>query len=110
MTEFLLKNRERVDLENFMLHTPLAKERCRAQALLWLDEGEPVEQIAELLHVSRQTVYNWVDRFQQRQVPDLRARLADAPRKGRPPTALGIIDPLIAELYFAGSEGVRPRA
>ena len=98
MTEFLLMNRERVDLENFMLHTPLAKERCRAQALLWLDEGEPVEQIAELLHVSRQTVYNWVDRFQQRQVPDLRARLADAPRQGRPPTALGIIDPLIAEI------------
>ena len=47
---------------------------------------------------SRQTIYNWVDRFQQRQDPDLRARLADAPRQGRPPTALGIIDPLIAEI------------
>ena len=98
MTEFRLKNRERVDLENFMLHTPSVKERCRAQVILWLDEGESVEQIAELLHVSRQTVYNWVDRFQQRQDPDLRARLADAPRQGRPPTALGIIDPLIAEI------------
>ena len=98
MTEFRLKNRERVDLENFMLHTPSVKERCRAQAILWLDEGESVEQIAELLHVSRQTIYNWVDRFQQRQDPDLRARLADAPRQGRPPTALGIIDPLIAEI------------
>ena len=89
---------ERLDLENFMLHTPLAKERCRAQALLWLDEGESVEQIAELLHVSRQTVYNWVDRFQRRHGLDLQARLADAPRTGRPPTALGIIDPLIAEI------------
>ena len=62
MTEFRLKNRERVDLENFMLHTPSVKECCRAQAIHWLDEGESVEQIAELLHVSRQTVYNWVDR------------------------------------------------
>ena len=33
MTEFRLKNRERVDLENFMLHTPSVKERCRAQAI-----------------------------------------------------------------------------
>ena len=53
MTEFRLKNRERLDLENLMLHTPWAKERCRAQAILWLDEGESVEKIAELLHVSR---------------------------------------------------------
>ena len=62
---------ERLDLENFMLHTPLAKERCRAQALLWLDEGESVEQIAELLHVSRQTIYNWLSRFQERAELDL---------------------------------------
>ena len=34
----------------------------------------------------------------QRHGPDLPARLADAPRQGRPPTALGIIDPLIAEI------------
>ena len=39
---------------------PLAKERCRAQALLWLAEGRAVEQVAELLQVSRQTVYNWL--------------------------------------------------
>ena len=82
MTEFRLKNRERLDLENLMLHTPWAKERCRAQAILWLNEGESVEKIAELLHVSRQTVYNWVDRFQHRHGLDLRARLADAPRGG----------------------------
>jgi transposase len=28
----------------------------------------------------------------------LRSRLADAPRQGRPPSALGIVDPLIAEV------------
>src|SRR5512142_1606386 len=77
--------------------TPI-KERCRAQALLWLAEGESVEYVAELLHGSRQTVDNWADRFRMRQGLDLRARLRDAPRSGRPPTALGIIDPLIAEV------------
>jgi len=34
-------------------HTPLAKERSRAQALLWLADGDSVEQVAELLRVSR---------------------------------------------------------
>jgi transposase len=81
-----------------MLHTHSAREHCRAQAVLWLSEGEAVERVADLLHVSRQTIYNWADRFQERQNLDLHSRLGDAPRHGRPPSALGIIDPLIAEV------------
>jgi transposase len=98
MSNILLSDRLRGELEHLLVHTPWAKERCRAQAVLWLADGEPVELVAELLHVSRQTVYNWVDRFQGRAGLDLRARLLDAPRSGRPPTALEIIDPLIAEV------------
>src|SRR3954465_3257234 len=98
MGDILLSDRLRGELEHLLVHTPLAKERCRAQAVLWLAEGEPVELVAEPLHVSRQTVYNWVDRFQSRAGLDLRARLRDAPRSGRPPTALEIIDPPIAEV------------
>ncbi len=98
MASVMLSTRQRIELETFMLHTPSAKERCRAQAVLWLDEGETADQIAELLHVSRQTVYNWAERYLQRQAFDIGSRLADAPRPGRPPTALGIIDPLIAEV------------
>ena len=53
----LLSDRQRAELEDILIHTPLAKERCRAQALLWLTEGADVGEIAELLHVSCQTVY-----------------------------------------------------
>ena len=88
------------ELEDLVLHTPLAKERCRAQAVLWLAEGLPAEQIADTFQVSRQTVYNWAERFRQREGLDLRARLLDAPRSGRPPLISGIIDPLI-EAAFA---------
>jgi transposase len=95
MTSINLSARLRGELEVLVTHTPLAKERSRARALLWLADGGSVEQVADLLRVSRQTVYNWVERFQQRLGLDLRARLLDAPRPGRPPTALGIIDPLI---------------
>jgi transposase len=91
-----LGDRLRHELEEIVCHTPSAKERCRAQALLWLAEGSGVEEVAELLHVSRQTVYNWVGRFQERDDLGVRARLLDAPRPGRPPTAGGLVDRLIA--------------
>jgi len=55
-----------------------------------------VDRIARLLHVGRRTVYYWVERFEERRGLDLQARFADSPRSGRPPTASGIIDPLIA--------------
>jgi len=95
MASISLSDRLHGELEDILTHTPWAKERSRAQALLWLAEGESVGQVAEVLRVTRQTVYNWVERFRQRKGLDLRARLLDAPRPGRPPTALGIIDPLI---------------
>ena len=67
----------------------------RAQALLLLDEEERATDVAELLRVSRQTVYNWVARFEQRSECNLTERLADAPRSGRPVTAKALIDSVI---------------
>jgi transposase len=98
MTPLILTPREWGQLEVFTVHAPSARECRRAQALLWLAHGDSVDEIAERLQVARQTVYNWADRFLQRQGDALGARLADGPRCGRPATALGIIDPLVAEV------------
>jgi transposase len=106
MASIILSDRLCGELEDLLTHTPLARERSRAQALLWLADGESVEQVAELLQVSRQTVYNWVERFRHREGLDLRARLLDAPRPGRPPTALGIIDPLIEAVIDQDPRGL----
>jgi transposase len=95
MAPIILNARLREDLEDLVLRTPSAKERCRAQAVLWLAEGLSAEQIAETFQVSRQTVYNWANRFRQRDGLDLRARLLDAPRPGRPPAIARVIDPVI---------------
>jgi transposase len=57
-----------------------------------------VEEIAARLRVTRQTVYNWVERFETRADLDLKERLGDGTRSGRPSTALEIIDPLIDEV------------
>jgi transposase len=101
MTPISLTERQRAELEGAAVHTPAIKQCCRAQALLWLAEGESIEAVADLLHVSRQTVSNWVNRFQERDGLDLGARLSDASRPGRPRTGGGVIDPLIAEVIDA---------
>src|SRR5947209_20602790 len=97
MLPTILSARLRGELEALLARTPSAREWCRARALLWLAEGRSVAEVADLLLVSRQSVYNWADRFERREDLDLRARLRDAPRSGRPPTASGVIDPLIGE-------------
>lgn len=98
MAPLILSRRQRSDLECLASHNPVSRERCRAQALLWLDEGETVEQVVESLRVSRRTVYYWRERFHDCDERDLRQRLADAPRPGRPRTADGGVDRWIAEV------------
>src|SRR3954466_3798444 len=79
MALLVLSDRQRGEWEDIVSHTPLDKERCRAQALLGIADGSDVAMVAELFQVSRQAVYNWLRRFQERAELDLRARLLDAP-------------------------------
>ncbi|MBI3654464.1 MAG: helix-turn-helix domain-containing protein [Acidobacteria bacterium] len=72
-----------------------ARQFQRIQALRLLDEEDSVEHIADLLRVSRQTIYNWAQRFEQRQGWPAFERVSDRLRSGRPTTAKGIIDPWI---------------
>jgi transposase len=98
MAPLKLTPRQRLELEYLASHNPVATERCRAQALLWLDEGETPEQVAEALRVSRRTVYYWANRIRDRPGADLRERLADALRPGRPRVGGGGVDPWIGEV------------
>ncbi len=98
MAPLVLSARQRSQLEYLAAHNPVAKERCRTQAILWLDEGETPEQVAEALLVSRRTVYYWVERFRDRDGLDPVHRLADAPRPGRPRTGGEGIDGWVAEV------------
>jgi transposase len=95
MPAFQLRPGDRRQLLNLLDHPHDAKQLRRVQALLWLHEGQPVLRVAELLRVEPRTVYNWAYTFRARTDLAPPARLLDAPRSGRPPTALGIIDPLI---------------
>jgi len=95
MTDWILTNRERTTLLELIAHTNDARLLRRAYALLWLDEGDSVTEVAEQLKISRQSIYNWLMRFLERDDLSLVSRLCDAERSGRPITVQGIIDPLI---------------
>src|SRR3954469_16328474 len=92
---FRLHWRERAALERVVNTSGDARLLRRAQALLWRQEGVSVSGMARRQRVSRQTVHNWVARFQARAGPSLAERLSDGERTGRPAAALGVMDPLL---------------
>jgi len=98
MTEPTLSGRERAALFDLIAKTKDVRLLRRAYAVLWLDEGESVTEVAEQLNASRQSVYNWCERFLGRRDLPLAIRLSDAERSGRPATVQGIIDPLIDQI------------
>lgn len=77
-------------------HDP--RQMHRAQALRWLHEGDTVDEVATRLFVTPRTVCRWRCRFDERQRLPLPARLTAGPRRGRPTTVHGSIDPLISEV------------
>ena len=96
MTQLKLRRKDRTAIEWLIGHATDARAVCRAQAVLWASGGESVDEIARRLLVTRQSVYNWLARFDERAPRPVAERLSDAARSGRPCTATGIIDPLIA--------------
>lgn len=98
MASLVLHGRERACLEHVIKHTPGARERARAQAVLWVAHGQAIGDVAELLQVSRQTIHNWIERFQERE-GTLATCFLDAPRSGRPPAAAGRLPELLAQVF-----------
>jgi transposase len=94
---FRLTPQQRITLQRLVRVTREARLLRRGQALLWRAAGDSTIAIAERLGISRQTVHNWLTQFAARS-GTMAERLADAERSGRPATAQGVIDPLIAKL------------
>jgi transposase len=96
MAQIQLTEDEMLIAKDLIAHTTQAQQLRRAQAIFWLSQGDSIKLVADRLCVSRATIYNWVERFSRRDELDFADRLLDAARSGRPRTARGIIDPLIA--------------
>src|SRR3982751_1644858 len=94
---FRLTTKQRTTLQQLVRVIRDARLLRRCQALLWRADGESIATIAGRLGVSRQTVHNWVARFETRSGVAAE-RIADGERSGRPASAHGIIDLLLADL------------
>src|ERR1700693_207521 len=93
--------RARHVLEDIASHDADGRTVRRAQALLWLDRGEPVQVVAERLSVSRQMLYAVVERYESRSHLRVLERVQDSPHPGRPASkrdlAAGEIESLLAQ-------------
>jgi transposase len=98
MVQIQLTDEELEAVKDVVAHSDSARQLRRAQAIFWLSQGASVQAVADRLCVSRAAVYLWVARFEDRSELELAERLLDAARSGRPRTALGVIDPIIAGL------------
>jgi transposase len=81
MSEIQLTNGQRELLQAGLEAAPSPGFARRAFAILALDEGQSVPEVAELLGVSRQSVYNWWQAFERSPRPET---LCDRFGGGRP--------------------------
>lgn len=93
-----LASRARQVLRQIARSGSKAREVRRAQALLWLHQGESVQQVAQRLGVSRRVVYTWMDQYHHRNTESVRQRVQDRPHSGRPPKKAEAAMKVIAHL------------
>ncbi|MEW6086681.1 MAG: winged helix-turn-helix domain-containing protein [Chloroflexota bacterium] len=79
-----LSFRARQVLGELVARSAKARQVRRAQALLWLDAGESVYQVAVRLRMSVRAIYHIVRRYQARSEEPIVARVNDGPHSGRP--------------------------
>lgn len=74
------------------------REVRRAQALLWLHQNETIRAIGQRLHLSRQAIYDLVQRYRARAHLPVAERVQDQPHPGRPATVRQRTQKVIQEL------------
>lgn len=107
-----LTRHERETLEVLVGRSGDGYQVRRAQALLWLDDGEKKGAVAARLRVTRQTVWNWTRRWEQRNGTSLEVRLKDRPKSGCPGTKRRRVGEMLPKLLSACPRdlGYRPMA
>lgn len=89
---------ERRDLEMVAEKAHSSREVRRAQALLWLADGESVAEVAQRALWTVQAIYGLVKRFRERKDQPVAQRVADAPRCGRPGTKMAAVQAALEKL------------
>jgi transposase len=101
MSKVMLTAKERREIQAQVQQTDDARLCRRLLAVLEADRGMPAGEIAELLGVSDQSVYNWLARFNKSHKASV---LSDASRSGRPVRAGETVDILLRTLLMLSPE------
>jgi len=88
MALFKLASRACACLRKIVRQCTTAAEVRRAQALLWLHDGNRVDTVARQLGVSRRTVRRWVKRYRELADAPVVERVQEGKHSGRPPKQL----------------------
>lgn len=97
MSNAMLTRRERRLMREKLRHAHDTRLYKRLLAILEYDRGVPIVEIAQLLNVSRQSVYNWIVRFREKK--DAEA-LCGVPHPGRPARADEVFDVVLRTLLM----------
>jgi len=81
MTDLKLTRWQRLRLQRQLKETQDARVYQRTLAILEASRGRSIAQIAQMLGVTRQSVYNWIEAYAQAHDP---GALLDESRSGRP--------------------------
>lgn len=84
MAVITLSSAGRRALEAIVARPRESRQYRRAQALLWLAEGERPTAVAQRLRVHRDTIYEWAKRYRARGPQPVATCLRDRTRTGRP--------------------------
>ena len=99
MALFKLSSQACVRLRETARSSPKARLVRRAQALLWLHEGNWVGTIAQRLGVSRRTVRRWIRRYRERAGASVSERIGEGRHSGRPPEQLKRAQKVIVKVW-----------
>lgn len=77
-----LSESDKSQLQEIYHHSPLSRVRQRSHAILLSNKRYPINQLADIFGVDRDTISGWIDQWEQRGCDGL----YDNPKPGRPPT------------------------
>jgi len=88
---------QRQHLEQMLQKAPRARQLKRAQALVWVEEGETSSAVGRRLRTSRPSIHHGIDQGRD-DAHWITASLGDAPRSGRPAAKAPLWDQTVPKL------------
>jgi transposase len=98
MARFKLAARACARLREIGRSSPKARELKRAQALLWIHDGQPAKQVAQQLGVSVRSIRRWIRTYRERPEMKVVERIREGRHPGRPAKQLKLARRVIEQV------------